>query len=91
VFAIPIRNSKAATLIEAIATMKKTKGFQTINVLLFDGESALASKHVQKQIRQQLGINVIAQPHFKRNMAERAIRELKLRTAIALDLEGNQS
>jgi len=106
VFAVPIRNSKAATLIEAIAAMKKVgcchcqccqrypgsflriKGFRRINRLLFDGESSLASRHVQEKLRQQFNVEILAEAHFKRTMAERMIREIKLRTAIALDNQG---
>lgn len=56
--------------------------------LLFDGESGLRSKKNQKQIYNEFKIKIHAEPFFKRNMAERAIKEIKLRMAILLDNEG---
>jgi hypothetical protein len=56
-------------------------------VLLFDGESGLRSKKTQNIIAEKFKIKVHAEPFYKRNMAERAIREIKLRMAILLDLE----
>jgi hypothetical protein len=56
--------------------------------LLFDGESGLRSKQAQSLIYKLYGIKIHAEPHFKRNMAERQIKEIKLRTAIQLELKG---
>lgn len=56
--------------------------------MLFDGESALASRHVQKQIQQRFNLKVYAQPYYKRNLAERFVKEFKLRIAVLLELEG---
>lgn len=56
-------------------------------MLLFDGESGLRSRKTQKIIADNFNIKIHAEPFFKRNMAERAIREIKLRMAIYLDLE----
>jgi len=57
--------------------------------LLFDGESALRSRTVQDQIQKKYGITVLAEPHFKRNMAERGVREIKTRMAIILQQKSN--
>jgi len=56
-------------------------------VLLFDGESGLRSKKAQNIIADKFNIKVHAEAFYKRNMAERAIREIKLRMAVLLDLE----
>lgn len=64
------------------------KWFKLTRTLLFDGESGLASKEAQNKIANKYNIKVRAEPHYKRNMAERCIRELKLRTALLLELEG---
>lgn len=58
--------------------------------LLFDGESGLRSKQAQSTVYKLHGIKIHAEPFFKRNMAERAIKEIKLRTAILLDLKGKK-
>lgn len=55
---------------------------------MFDGESGLRSKKIQKEIFDKYKIKVHAEPHYKRNMAERAIREVKLRMALLLDIKG---
>ena len=47
----------------------------------------MTSKKTQNEILQKFNIKVIADPAFKRNMAERAILEVKLRLAIQLDLQ----
>ena len=57
-------------------------------VLLFDGESGLRSKKAQQIIYDKFKIKCHADPFFKRNMVERAIKEVKLRMAILLDIEG---
>jgi hypothetical protein len=57
--------------------------------LLFDGESALRSKKIQNEIFQKHKLKIHAEPYYKRNMAERAIKEIKLRMSLLLDLEGN--
>lgn len=54
------------------------------STLLFDGESALSSKKNQALIKKKFNIRVFAEPRFKRVMAERAIREIKLRVALSL-------
>jgi hypothetical protein len=55
---------------------------------LFDGEAGLRSQKAQSEIAKKYLIKVHAEPFFKRNMAERAIREIKLRLSIVLKLEG---
>ena len=57
--------------------------------LLFDGEVALTSKKAQKEIHSKFNIVVHAEPFFKRLMAERAIKEIKLRMRILLNLKSN--
>ena len=47
--------------------------------LPFDGEVALTSKKAQQEIQSKYNIVVHADPFFKRLMAERAIKEIKLR------------
>ena len=56
-----------------------------VNTVLFDGESALRSKQNKKLIQEKLNINVIADPAYKRNFAERYVREYKVRTAVLLE------
>ena len=48
----------------------------------------LQSKKAQTEIQKRFRLEVYAQPGFKRLLAERAIREVKLRTAICLQLKG---
>ena len=67
--------------------MLQNKNFKLTTVLLFDGESGLRSKKTQSIIADKYNITVHAESFFKRNMAERAIKEVKLRMAIQLDLE----
>ena len=55
---------------------------------MFDGESSLRSKKAQQIIYDKFKIKCHADPFFKRNMVERAIKEVKLRMAILLDIEG---
>jgi hypothetical protein len=55
--------------------------------LLFDGETALRSKKVQNEIFKKCNLKIHAEPYYKRNMAERAIKEIKLRMALLLDME----
>lgn len=43
---------------------------------------------MQKQLKETLGVEIRAQPGFKRQSAERYIREFKTRTRVALDLAG---
>jgi len=62
--------------------------FRDTAFLLFDGESGLRSKDVQEKIYQKCNIIVYADPLWKRSLAERAIREIKLRMAIHLDFQG---
>jgi len=89
IFCIPLRNTKSASLIEAIGAMLKEKEFKRTKTLLFDGESGLRSQKVQNIIWQKHGLKIHAEPTYKRNQAERSIREIKLRMAILLDLKGN--
>jgi hypothetical protein len=56
--------------------------------ILFDGESALRSKVAQEKIKKALDITVYADPYWKRSLAERYIREVKLRMVILLDMKG---
>lgn len=67
--------------------MLQVKEFTTTKTILFDGESGLRSKNVQKEIYHRFKIKIHAEPYFKRNMAERGIREIKLRLALLLSLE----
>ena len=67
--------------------MLQNKNFKLTTVLLFDGESGLRSKKTQSIIADKYNITVHAESFFKRNMAERAIREIKLRMAIFLDIQ----
>ena len=69
----------------------QTREFLNTRTLLFDGESALRSKTVQREIFDKLNIKIHAQAFWKRAMAERAIKEVKLRMAIRLDLEGRSA
>jgi hypothetical protein len=55
--------------------------------LLFDGETALRSKKVQNEIFKKCNLKIHAEPYYKRNMAERAIKEIKLRMALLLDIK----
>ena len=59
----------------------QVREFQKVRTLLFDGESALRSPAVQKEILSKLKIKIHAEPYWKRSMAERAIGEIKLRTS----------
>ena len=61
-----------------------------VKVLLFDGESGLNTQTARKIAADTYGIKLHAEAGFKRNLAERAVREIKLRTAIQLDLNGKQ-
>jgi len=61
------------------------KDFALTKTLLFDGESSLRSKAAQKTIKEQLDIVVHADSYFKRTMAERAVREFKLRMTVCLN------
>ena len=65
------------------------RDFKMTAKLLFDGEVALTSKKAQKEIHSKFNIVVHAEPFFKRLMAERAIKEIKLRMRILLNLKSN--
>jgi len=54
---------------------------------LFDGESALKGAATQKEIEKTYHLKVYAQPGYKRVLAERYIREFKLRLYINLDMK----
>lgn len=56
--------------------------------LLFDGEPGLRSKKAQQEIFEKFNIKIFADPFFKRNFAERAIREIKLRMGLYCNLKG---
>lgn len=88
VYAAPIRNLKSDTLIEALGKMLKQKEFQNANTLLFDGESGLRGRRIQNIVQEKYGLKIHAEPHFKRSLAERAIKEIKLRTSLLLEMEG---
>ena len=66
----------------------QVREFQKIRTLLFDGESALRSPTVQRDILNKLKIKIHAEPFWKRSMAERAIGEIKIRMAIHLGFKG---
>lgn len=59
--------------------------------MLFDGETSLKSPASQARVLKIFGIKVKAEPGFKRQSAERYIREIKVRTRVALDLAGKTS
>jgi hypothetical protein len=71
-----------------VLVLFQDKAFQLTTTVLFDGESGLRSAQAQKKIRDTYGLKIWAQAFFKRNMAERAIKEVKLRTAIMLHDQG---
>jgi len=58
--------------------------------LLFDGESGLRSKQIQNAIYKKYKLKIHAEAYFKRNLVERMIKEIKIRLAIILSLEGNK-
>jgi len=64
------------------------KHFQHTKKLLFDGETGLQSKKAQSTILKTTGITVYADPAFKRNLAERGVREFKTRLKVYLDTMG---
>lgn len=68
----------------------KEKEFKLTRTLLFDGESGLKSKKTQQEIFEKCQIKVHAEPFYKRNLVERFIREVKLRTAILCELKGKK-
>ena len=68
--------------------LSQNKAFANTKKLLFDGESALKGAASQARVLKLFGLKLEAQPGFKRNSAERYVREFKTRTRIALDLEG---
>jgi hypothetical protein len=57
---------------------------------LFDGESGLRSKQVQTFLWKKYRLKIHAEAFYKRNMAERCVKEIKLRMAILLNLAGNK-
>ena len=57
-------------------------------MILFDGESSLNTSTARKLLRQKYNVEIKADPGFKRTMAERSVKEIKLRTSICLDLQG---
>ena len=48
------------------------------------------SKTTQAELQNRFNLTVYAQAQFKRPLAERAVKEVKLRLAIALDLAGKK-
>ncbi len=73
--------------IEYYVLLLQNKNLKLTTVLLFEGESGLRSTKTQKIIAENYNITVHAEAFYKCNMAERAIKEIKLRMAIQLDLE----
>jgi len=55
--------------------------------LLFDGESSLNSLKAKKKLKDTYNLTIFVNPKYKQVLAERFIREVKLRVSIALDLE----
>lgn len=90
IFALSINNVKSETLIKTVAALKQEKEFKNTKTILFDGESSLRSKSVQKIIFTNYGIKIHAEPFYKRNIAERAVKEIKLRMALLLDSIGKK-
>jgi hypothetical protein len=58
-----------------ILFLLQNKDFKLTTVLLFDSESGLRSKKAQSIIAEKYNITVRAEAFYKRNMAERAIKE----------------
>ncbi len=58
-------------------------------MILFNGESSLASDKAKKLLKEKYNVDIRAEPGFKRYYAERAVKEIKLRTSVALELEGD--
>ncbi len=58
-------------------------------MILFDGELLLASDKAKKLLKEKYNVDIRAEPGFKRYYAERAVKEIKLRTSVALELEGD--
>jgi hypothetical protein len=81
------KNKKIIDL-EVPLFLLQNKAFANTKKLLFDGESALKGAASQARVLKLFGLKLEAQPGFKRNSAERYVREFKTRTRIALDLEG---
>lgn len=55
--------------------------------MLFDGESSLNSLKAKKKLKDTYNLTIFVNPKYKQVLAERFIREVKLRVSIALDLE----
>lgn len=53
-----------------------------------DGEAGLSGPAPRKLLLEQYGITLRAQPKYKRMLAERFVKEVKLRVAVALELQG---
>jgi hypothetical protein len=64
------------------------RSFQNISLLLFDGESGLRSSRVQTLLANKYQLKIRSEILYKRNLAERMIREIKLRMALLLHMEG---
>jgi hypothetical protein len=64
------------------------KHFSRTANILFDGEAGLSSTKSQKEIFDRFGVRVYADAGRHRYMAERAIKEIKIRLSIALDMNG---
>lgn len=54
--------------------------------MLFDGETSLNSSKAKNVLKSQYGLQLYVEARYKRVLAERFIREVKLRSAIALDV-----
>jgi ADP-heptose:LPS heptosyltransferase len=58
-------------------------------VIRFDGESSLRSVRTQDIVFKRFGVRIHARPGYKQLLAERMIKEVKLRVSVALHLQGN--
>jgi hypothetical protein len=58
-------------------------------VIRFDGESSLRSVRTQDIVFKRFGVRIHARSGYKQLLAERMIKEVKLRVSVALHLQGN--
>jgi hypothetical protein len=59
--------------------------------LLFDGETSLKGARNQKIIQKETGIDVMANPFYKRSLAEIFIKSLKFKMSILLRDKGKSN
>jgi hypothetical protein len=57
-------------------------------VIRFDGESSLRSVRTQDIVLKRFGVRIQARSGYKQLLAERMIKEVKLRVSVALHLQG---